>query len=529
MRNMGSLYVSVQDFDKDVEFLCSLGLNRGTAVGFMSKLFGVEITTEKPSNDYCMRGLSLHARSATPPSMVSLDSITNSFNTSDSSIDTGISAETPSKSAVNNYLTTFGMTTSTAGFAQLRYELAQSCKLGGVRFEEVLNFFDFKPANSREPLTLEHDFWESDDDKYYLLVKASSAKYVPDESQGKHIVFLIDVSGSMRTALALRNMWKSMFVILTSLSEYDRVSFVTYSKDDNVLLQFANPKDLDKIVDAINGVEYNWGCTNGSGGLTKAYQVARRYFKDGWVNRIVMMTDGDFNFGLQDGLSVGDFVAEQRKHDVSLSILGIETSHHNLNDDIMFALANRGNGVYYRIADDFDILQSVQGHLLNELIPAVEDVKIQVEFNPAKVKSYKLLGYSQRELAADDFEDDTVKAEPINRGCCSVALFEIELGYNYPGLRYYTLSDKSMTEVAFIKARYAPAGGGSFKSTTEVVYTNDVDYCDSLGERRLAEAVKLFWDCQMFGKGSMVKVLDLLNDIDNPKVTEFRRLILETC
>lgn len=519
---MRKLYISKEDLNRDVEFLCSLGVNHASAVRFMSKLFGDDVTVEEP---IARRTLGLCRGGAL--SLCSPDSMSG-FANSFLPGDTKTPAETPSKSAVNNYLATFGMSTSTAGFAQLRYNLSQGEGVSGIRAEEVLNFFDFKPADSDDALTLEHDFWQSDDDKYYLLVKTSSAKHIPDECQEKHIVFLIDVSGSMHTALAMRNMWKSIFVVLTSLSANDHVSFVTYSNNDDVLLQFHNPTDVDTVVDALNSPEYHWGCTNGSGGLTKAYEIARKYFIEDGINRIIMMTDGDFNFGLQDNMSVGDFIAEQRKSDVSLSLLGIETSHDNLNDDIMFALANRGNGVYHRIADDFDIRQSVQGYLLNELIPGVRDVKIQVEFNPAKVKSYNLLGYSQRELAADDFENDTVEAEPINRGRCSVALFEIELGYNYPGLRYYTLSDKSMTEIAFVKARYTTVDKGVVESITDIVYTNDVVYEGSSDEHKIAEAVKLFWDYQTSKKCTITRVLKLLDGINNPKVAEFRRLILET-
>ena len=241
---------------------------------------------------------------------------------------------------------------------------------------------------------------------------------------GNNLVFLIDVSGSMQAADKLQLLKESFAYLVDNLGGDDTVSIVTYSGREAVVLEGCNGLEKEKIMAAIGSLSAS-GSTNGQAGLTKAYQIAETYFIEGGNNRIIMASDGDLNVGISSAEELTAYVEQKRDQGVYLSVLGFGTG--NYRDANMEALADNGNGVYYYI-DGISEAEKVFGtDLFGTLYTVAENVKLQVEFNASRVESYRLIGYENRRLANEDFENDRKDAGEVGASHQVTVCYEIKI------------------------------------------------------------------------------------------------------
>ena len=372
---------------------------------------------------------------------------------------------------------------------------------GAVRIEEMLNYFSYNydlPTGKDDfAITARVGACPWNKDTNLLVLGFSTAK--EDESvtqKGSNLVFLIDVSGSMDSADKLDLLKDSFGELLKTLGENDRVSIVTYSGQEEVVLDGAKGSDRDALWKAINGLRAD-GSTNGEAGLRMAYEVAEKNYIEGGVNRIVMASDGDLNVGMTSESDLHDFVEKKRETGIYLSVLGFGTG--NYKDNKMETLADHGNGSYHYI-DCVEEAERVFGERLTaNLVPFANDVKVQLEFNPAQIKAYRLIGYENRTMAAEDFKDDTKDAGEVGPESQFSVVYEIvpvdsKMDIATPELKYDQTSGdaaKASDEWLTAKLRYKTLDGGEAKEQELVVGKKDL--ADDPGEDwRFAAAVTEF-------------------------------------
>ena len=300
-----------------------------------------------------------------------------------------------------------------------------------------------------------------------------------------NLVFLIDVSGSMDESNKLPLLVKSLKQLTENLTDKDSVSIVTYADGVETVLNGAKGSEKEKIFDALDSLMAG-GSTNGEDGIQKAYDVAKNHFIKGGINRVILATDGDLNVGISEPDELQRFIEEKRKSDIYLSVLGF--GEGNLQDDNLERLANYGNGNYSYIDSLLEAKKVLVEEMGSTLVTVADDVKLQLEFNPANVNAYRLIGYENRMLNDSDFADDTKDAAEIGAGHSVVAMYEIiengssdaiELRYK-EGKDKEDKDDKSKAdEYAFVKIRYKEAGGEDSKEIayplTKDIYKEEMD------------------------------------------------------
>jgi Ca-activated chloride channel family protein len=298
-----------------------------------------------------------------------------------------------------------------------------------VRTEELINYFNYDEylrIDSSSPFAFYTELGESpfDSSKQLAFIRIKTQDIDKDELPPSNLVFLIDTSGSMSSYDKLPLLQNAFSLLVDTLDEDDCVSIVTYAGSSDVVLSGVRGDKVNKINSAIFDLAAG-GSTAGAEGIETAYELAEEYFIEGGNNRVILATDGDFNVGISDTDDLADFIAEKRKTGVYLSILGFGTG--NIRDDIMETLSKEGNGNYSYI----DSQQTAKKVLVNELgsnlFTVADDVKAQVEFDPAVVKSYRLIGYENRTMSNKDFENDKKDAGEIGAGSDVVILFELDM------------------------------------------------------------------------------------------------------
>lgn len=328
-------------------------------------------------------------------------------------------------------LSTFSADVDTASYSNLRRMIEEGRSLeeipeGAVRIEEILNYFDYdyNLPEGDEPFGVTTQMADCpwNEDNKLLVIGLKSEEIDFSESSSSNLVFLLDVSGSMDEQDKLPLLQRAFGVLAENLTEKDRVSIVTYAGDDRVLLEGVHGDETEKIRDVLNDLEAG-GSTNGSKGIETAYELAEEYFIEGGNNRVILATDGDLNVGTTSESELVNLIEEKRESGIYLTVLGFGTG--NIKDNKMEALADNGNGNYAYI----DSLGEAKKVLVEEmgatLVTVAKDVKLQVEFNPEKVSEYRLIGYENRRLDTQDFEDDTKDAGEIGAGHTVTALYEI--------------------------------------------------------------------------------------------------------
>lgn len=351
-------------------------------------------------------------------------------------------------------LSTFAADVDTGSYTNFRrmindnYSLEQIPR-GAIRAEEMINYFDYEVKETRDSNRFAVSYetgicpWNEDNDLLMMTVKA---KDVDLEYVGNNFVFLIDSSGSMSSndkgALAV----KSFKLLAETLTEDDRVSIVTYSGSSRVVLDSCSGDNYRKICAALDSIEFGGG-TNGSGGITAAYELADENFMEGGNNRVIIASDGDMNLGITSTGGLTELISEKKESGVFLTVLGYGTG--NYSDTNMESLADCGNGNYHYI----DCIDEAERVLVEQLkqttVTVAKDVKLQVEFNPAEVSEYRLIGYENRTMAAEDFEDDTKDGGETGAGQTVTVLYELVRNKeNNKGIDLKYQSGRSLTDAA---------------------------------------------------------------------------------
>lgn len=335
------------------------------------------------------------------------------------------------KSVANEPLSTFSADVDTASYSNLRRMIENGYSLedipsGAVRIEEMLNYFsyDYNLPEGEEPFgvtTVIGDCpWNEDAKLLQIGLKTEEIDF--SEAPESNLVFLLDVSGSMYSDNKLPLLQKSFAMLVEELTEKDRVSIVTYAGKDEVVLEGVSGNEKAVIREALESLEAG-GSTNGADGIETAYRLAEEYFIEGGNNRVILATDGDLNVGVTSESALEELITEKKESGVFLSVLGFGTG--NLKDNKMETLADRGNGNYAYIDSLGEAKKVLVEQMGATLVTVAKDVKLQVEFNPAYVKGYRLLGYENRILQTEDFDDDTKDAGEIGAGHMVTALYEI--------------------------------------------------------------------------------------------------------
>ncbi|GAT33782.1 secreted protein containing Ig-like domain and vWFA domain [Terrimicrobium sacchariphilum] len=417
-------------------------------------------------------------------------------------------ADNPFRETKGNELSTFSIDVDTASYANVRRFL-QSEQLppaGAVRIEELVNYFgyDYPQPTNGQPFSVNVEVskapWAPQHDLVRIALKGQ--EIAKGDRGPANLVFLIDVSGSMQPANKLPLLKRSLKALVQNLAPDDRVAIVVYAGSSGLVLPSTPGKDKTRILEALDNLEAG-GSTNGAQGITLAYQTARENFLKGGNNRVILCTDGDFNVGVTNQSDLTDLIERERASGVFLSVLGF--GEGNLKDSTMEKLADKGNGNYAYI-DSFAEGRKVLVEQMNStLFTIAKDVKVQVEFNPAQVAGYRLIGYENRILAKEDFNDDRKDAGEIGAGHTVTALYEVvPAGQPLPNrpsvdpLKYSEpapaaeIDRKSSGDLLTVKLRYKAPDGDTSKLIEVPVKNTPVAFDEASADLQFAAAVAAF-------------------------------------
>ena len=401
---------------------------------------------------------------------------------------------------------TFSSDVDTASYAIVRRHLLDQRVLpppGAVRIEEMVNYFDYEypePAGGR-PFSVQTDVasapWAP---SHRLLRIGIRGKHLAQrEIPAANLVFLIDVSGSMADENKLPLLKRGLALLAERLRERDRVAMVVYAGKSGLVLPSTPGSDRRAILGALERLDAG-GSTNGGEGIELAYREARESFVRGGVNRVILATDGDFNVGITNQDALVALIEQQAKSGVFLSVLGFGTG--NYNDSMLEKLADKGNGNYAYIDDLAEARKVLVEQASGTLVTIAKDLKIQIEFNPAEVESFRLLGYENRVLSHRDFNDDRKDAGDIGADHRVTALYEIvpaRAGSGSPDLdplKYQPLAPRApmapRAELATIKLRYKAPEGSKSELIEVVAHDGGADIARAPADFRFAAAVAEF-------------------------------------
>lgn len=408
---------------------------------------------------------------------------------------------------------------------------------GAVRIEEMLNYFDYAyptPSDGQAfsmTASMGKCPWNEDTNLLVLgFATAPEDKSVAEK--GSNLVFLIDVSGSMNTPDKLELLKESFEKLVDTLDDNDSVSIVTYSGSEEVVLDGENGANHREILKAVRSLKAG-GSTNGEAGLRMAYELAEKHFIKGGANRIVMASDGDLNVGMTSESDLHDFVDKQRETGVYLSVLGFGDG--NYKDTKMETLADHGNGSYHYIDCEEEAERVFGSRLTANLVPFADDVKVQVEFNPAQIKGYRLIGYENRTMAAEDFKNDEKDAGEVGPASQFTVAYEVvptssKMDIATPDLKYDKdeATKEATDEWLTAKLRYAPVDGGDVKEQELVVKKDELKE-DPGEDWRFAAAVTEFGmilrDSEHKGSSTYDSIRTLVGDTKDEMRQDFLDLV----
>ncbi|KPV95825.1 von Willebrand factor [Pseudoalteromonas sp. P1-9] len=399
-------------------------------------------------------------------------------------------------------LSTFSVDVDTGSYANVRSYLSMGQKppQDAIREEAFINYFDYNyrvPEDKSQPFATFTELapapWS--DERHILRIGLQGYDLPVSERKPSNLVFLVDVSGSMHNKNKLPLLVQSLTMMVKQLSARDTVSLVTYAGNTQVVLSPTKGNEKQTIIDALQKLQAGGG-THGESGIKMAYQEAKKAFIKGGVNRIILATDGDFNVGTTNIEALKEMIADKRKQGISLTTLGF--GRGNYNDAMMEQLANIGDGNHAYI----DTLHEAQKVLLRQMSGTLQsissDVKIQIEFNPSHVKEYRLIGYQNRLLKDEDFNNDKVDAGEIGAGHTVTALYELTLVGNkgqVDDLRYQQKQVVSSNdELLQMKIRYKLPGDAQSKLISQVVNKQHVlnDFNSASQDFKFATSVAAF-------------------------------------
>ncbi len=392
--------------------------------------------------------------------------------------------ENPIIAVQQEAISTFSIDVDTGSYTNTRrfLRMGQMPPTDSIRAEEFINYFKYNyPAQYEKPFSLNYEFAPSPLEKEKFLLKLGiKAKDARIEEKPWHLVFLIDVSGSMQADDKLGLVKQSLTLLTNKMRATDKVSIVTYAGSAGTLLAGTSISDKDQILKAIEGLT-SGGSTYGSAGIQEAYQLASKHFMPNGVNRVILATDGDFNVGTTSTEELVNLISEKRKSNITLTTIGFGTG--NYNEGMMEQLANKGNGNYFYIDSFGEARKVFEQDLFGTIEVVAKDVKLQIEFNPEHVSHYRLIGYDNRLLKKEDFNNDQIDAGEIGSSHTVTAMYEVVLTgtalaeklnseYRYqPKSKEASIAKKDLSaELAFLKVRFkAPTGDKSELLTFPIV------------------------------------------------------------
>ncbi len=473
----------------------------------------------KPSNGYLAPatiGANYQVNSPDPSTgrirYSTLDSEMVPFNTEDYD---GI-VENPFQKPVDHPLSTFSIDVDAASYSNVRrfLNLGQLPPAGSVRIEEMINYFkyDYAAPDSEHPFAIHTEMSEAPwNPQHKLLLIGLQGKRIPTENlPPSNLVFLIDVSGSMSMDNKLPLVKASLKMLVDQLRPQDRVGIVVYAGAAGVVLEPTTGMDKSKIIEALDKLEAG-GSTAGGAGIRMAYQLARKNFVREGNNRVILCTDGDFNVGESSDAAMEKLIEQERESGVFLTVLGYGMG--NYKDNKMQKLANKGNGNHAYVDGISEARKVLVTEFGGTLFTIAKDVKLQIEFNPAIVQGYRLIGYENRMLASEDFNDDKKDAGELGSGHTVTALYEvIPAGVESPWLRSVdplkyqsnkNQSDKKAKgEWLTIKFRYKQPDGNKSQLLQKVVDADPLAWDETSENFRFAAAVA---EMGMLLRGSQYK------------------------
>ncbi|GGP43251.1 vWA domain-containing protein [Shewanella saliphila] len=374
-------------------------------------------------------------------------------------------------------VSTFSIDVDTGSYSTTRRLINQGQLPGknSVRVEELINYFSYDypaPIDADVPFNVTTELAPSpyNQDTQLLRIGIKGFDIAADQLGASNLVMLLDVSGSMSSNDKLPLLKQALLMLSQQLSAQDKVSIVVYAGASGVVLDGVAGNDFTAISRALNKLNAQGG-TNGSQGIQLAYQLAQKHFIENGTNRVILATDGDFNLGMTDHQQLVDYVAAHSKTGIGLSTLGFGLGSGNggYNDHLLEQLSNKANGQYAYIDTLNEARKVLVDQLSATLLTIAHDVKVQIEFNPAEVSEYRLIGYENRLLNRSDFNNDAVDAGEIGAGHSVTALYELRYNDSQNNLvdplRYSasTVTDADVSinsdEVAFLKLRYKAIGG----------------------------------------------------------------------
>lgn len=454
----------------------------GSATKIQGKAAGIQVSHPKKSRMY-----------STPPVVMEYD--TEAFDDLETNDEdyAGIEENTFLK-PLDQPLSTFSIDVDAASYSNVRRFLnnGQKPPVDAVRIEEMINYFDYNYSqpNGKDPFSITTNYMPAPWNKDHLLVQIGlQGKKIAEENlPASNIVFLLDVSGSMEDPNKLPLLRSSLKMLTGKLRAIDKVSIVVYAGAAGLVLEPTAGDNTQKIINALDQLHAG-GSTAGGAGIKLAYKIAKEQFIVGGNNRIILATDGDFNVGASSNEDMEKLIEEKRKDGIFLTVLGFGMG--NYKDSKMEILADKGNGNYAYI----DNLQEAQKVMVNEfggtLFTIAKDVKIQVEFNPARVQAYRLIGYENRKLKAEDFNNDKKDAGELGSGHAVTALYEIVptgIKSNYAGsvdpLKYQKQTEPVVSaaadsdEILTVKFRYKKPDGETSELITRSLHKSDENIKD---------------------------------------------------
>ncbi len=427
-----------------------------------------------------------------------------------------------------NPVSTFSADVDTASYTYFRkmvnsnYSFDYIKQYGGksLRTEEMINYFSYDTVEPVEgdmfgvKAVISDCMWNVENKMLMLTLKAKEVEIPP---AGNNLVFLIDVSGSMDAPDKLDLLKKAFSYLVARLTEKDKVSIVTYSGREKVVLENCPGNQTERIMDAINSLVAS-GSTNGEAGLKEAYKIAESCFIQNGNNRIILASDGDLNVGMTSVEEIKEFVAEKRESGIYISVLGFGTG--NYRDAKMETIADNGNGVYYYVDSESEAEKIFGSELVSTLYTVAKDVKFQITFNPAIVKSYRLIGYENRMLNTEDFQDDKKDAGEVGSGHALTVCYELVLEESEDG-------DSNIANLAvrWKEPDSAESTLREYKITTDNFTSDPGD--DFKFVSAVIETAMLLHQSKHAGNSSFTHIKSILEGIslDDPYKEEFKSLI----
>ena len=435
------------------------------------------------------------------------------------------------KNVTDDPLSTLSIDVDTASYAHMRRYLQhnQLPPADAIRIEEMINYFsyDYPQPNGDDPLTITAEIsdapWHNENKLVHIGIQGK--KIDISKAPASNLVFLIDTSGSMSNDLRLVK--QSIEMLVDNLREEDSISIVAYAGSAGLVLRPTSGADKKTILAAINRLQ-SGGQTAGGAGIELAYKVAKQNFIHDGNNRVILATDGDFNVGVSSQEGLIRLIEKKREDHIYLSVLGF--GYGNYQDSKMEQLADNGNGNYAYIDNLLEAKKVLVKEMGGTLFTIAKDVKIQVEFNPAKVKSYRLIGYENRLLNKEDFNDDKKDAGELGLGHTVTALYEISLydsdesNSNVDALRYQTTSTNESAKECFnycneiltVKARYKRPESDNSQLITMPVIEILTEFDESSDNFRFSSAVAAF--------GMLLRDSEFKGDLSYETIQQIARL-----